>query len=182
MVNSSGAFHHTLTLTKARGDLFELTHLSSLMKSYREGKGSQQWVLNPGDPSQMLHEMFQKNAATVAIACEETASYLNQSSITCIDVHVHMVACAGEDPNEFVIFLELKLYGIISMMVDSEKTGVKGRTNNHVLFRAGMKLSILFYCVTNSFEYVHTISDFHVWWKCASDADRKIWEEYLFCA
>ena len=181
VMNSSGGFHHTLTLTRARGDIFESTHLATIMKRYREGKGSQKWVLHPGDPSQMLHEMFQKSAATTTLACRETAIYLGRD-ITCIDVHAHMVICAGEDSNDFVIFLELKLYCIISMMVDSEKTGVDGCRNNPSLFRAGMKLSMLFYCVTNSFKYVRSISDFHVWWKCASEADRKIWEEFIFCA
>lgn len=135
--------------------------------------------MDPGDPSQALTELFESAAAVYTKACRQTATFLKRD-ISAIDVHEHMLACAKEDANEFILLLELKLLAVISMMVDAEKTGAKGC--NPDLFRHAMKLACIFFCVTNSFKYVQIVSEFGVWWECASEADKLIWQHFVFTA
>lgn len=175
--NFCGGFHLLLELLKMRGKVFEGSHLADMIHAFRRGDKSKKWVLEPGDPSQALEEMYEATSALLVKACRETAKIAN-GPVSAIDVYDHMVKCASEDPTEFVIFMEMQFVEVIMMLCDSENTGDGGCDPD--LFRTAMRLSLFLLATTNCFKYVQIVSEYLIWWHCASDADRLIWDKFIF--
>jgi hypothetical protein len=63
------------------------------------------------------------------------------------------------------------------MMKDSESIGERGDPE---LFRIAQRLSSIFYCVTNAFNYVRINCEERKWWGCASEALRRFTELFVF--
>ena len=106
-----------------RGEDFTDSHLVDMIHGFRKGDKSKKWVLEPGDPSQALEEMYEAVAAFYVKACRECAK-VKKAPISPIDVWDHMTSCAKEDPTEFVILMKIRFVEIVTMTADSEMTCV----------------------------------------------------------
>ena len=88
-----------------RGKIFSHSHLSDWIDRWRKGLKSKLWILDPGDPTQLLDEMFESMCAILVKAIREAISN-SDGEISPTDVVDFMVACAKEDATKFMFLME----------------------------------------------------------------------------
>eukprot|EP00978_Attheya_sp_CCMP212_P027337 scaffold91542_cov48-Attheya_sp.AAC.4 len=99
-------------------------------------------------------------------------------NLTPVDVVDFILVKAREKPLAHTVLLELRLSEIMWMLRDSERTGEKG--SNPKLYRVAQKYALLLYATTNSYKYLRILANEAVNWHCASEADKAIFDAYLF--
>jgi len=182
--NHNGPLHTMMSIQQCRGAIFGPTHLDAMMDPYRPGIKAKEYVNNPSDPTQALQEMYQTDAAILLKMKDEAAVCSGNDKLCALDVWNHGMMAAKEDDNELLILMEIKLHLIIGMITDSEKTArpneTKGLKSNPDLYRSAMRLSLIILAFRNRFKYVRIVSEFLVRWECMSEADRVLYEYFMF--
>eukprot|EP00978_Attheya_sp_CCMP212_P024657 scaffold77827_cov42-Attheya_sp.AAC.1 len=170
-------FHFLLHAHRGTGLLFGETHLNHAVGQWRNTFKQIQWYLFPGDPNQTDRKKPEYIFAHYVAAARKCAELKGTNELSSVEVWDHMMSRAKEHPLLFVILMELNYADISFMIRDSEKNGERGDCN---LFLAAVKLLAPLFTVTHATGYVRLSAEYERWRRCASEADLKIFEYFLF--
>ncbi len=138
------------------------------------------WLLCVKDPTDFVLEMPQHLLAHYRGAYDCLEMKLgsdNESAITPMAVHDHMIDRAVQHPICMALLLDLRLVEMASLIRDSEKSGERGDVE---LLITTMKFSLTLFVVTHATHYAKICCEFLEWWELSSEADKKFLTTYLF--
>lgn len=170
-----GGLHYQIESLNVFGRLFQETR-GHVVRRYRDTPGRWKWVMFPRSPDDPMNEILPYIVALNRAAADCCADAM-QRDVSPTEVLQHQLACAKANPNSLFALMELRYATLLLMLRDSEKAGRKG---DLALFIASVRLSLPFCAVTNAYRYVEIGCDFLVWWETASDADRKLFENFIY--
>ena len=189
-ITGLGGFHLGLIAWKAVGRLFSNAFIGPIFSLWRETENQLNWVMNPGDPNQVIRET---NVVIYAIYIEAIRGYvrsksscsgndyddddmaidLNNIEVTAVEVFDFMCERAKEDPLILVALLYLRLVHTIQLLYESE------RKADISLFISCVRYILLWCCISHSVGYVSLLCDWIRDWECASPAKRVIREKVI---
>jgi hypothetical protein len=172
--NHTGGFHQCLNTHQSIGTRFADTHLRDFIHPFRNTDPKKEWFLFPGDPGQTQQELPEMTAAHYVTAARHISKKLNGEAVSAVDVHNHMLERSGEHDICMVTLMWLHFVAIADMIRDSEKE------NDPELYQAGARLALLLYVKTHSTKYVRLGVSFWIYWSCASDADKVLYNSFYF--
>jgi len=175
MLVSFGGFHSVMKFLNASGEYFEelLTHFFSV---FRDSIDRVKWILHPSDPRQREEEYPWYALAMYHSAHKALVAHLNRP-VSAVEVNTYMLERAQEYPICALVLLELRIGEIGKLMRNSERIGKRGSVQ---LFLTAVKLALPLFALTNKSDYVFLCTNLLKWYHCASPAQRKIYESFIF--
>jgi hypothetical protein len=173
----NGGFHTMLETHKLRGKMFGYAHLREVWGHWRSTKAQLDWVMFPGDPNQVEDELVMYYLGAIAAAIKELVDHREErnedTDISAFDVFTFMQDAAQRTPIAQSIYNELRFAEVIFLLQLAEE---KCDAN---MFVSGLKFASLLYTVSHATKYTEIAADFIVWWQCASEADKVIFEKII---
>jgi hypothetical protein len=170
-----GGFHTLLKLLNASGQMFKSLFIS-MGGTYRKSIQRILYILFPHDPRQREAEEPEMLQALYAHANKQLAIHIKRKPSPA-EVHKHMMQRAKKYPVCMLFVLWSRYASVAKMMRMSERIGPHGDIE---LFFSTLRFALHLFTVTHKTDYVRLICDFFMWWECASPAQRKLYELYLF--
>mmetsp|Transcript_28213 Transcript_28213/g.62819 ORF Transcript_28213/g.62819 Transcript_28213/m.62819 type:complete len:1114 (+) Transcript_28213:276-3617(+) len=174
----SGPFHHMLGARKLKGRMFDATHMRPVVSAWRHTGPQQDWLIAGPDPTEYKKEYYSAQYAIRVNAIRKAAKYYatlagaedaTSYKITPVQVVDYMIKCAEKSPLRMAFLIELRYSEVIDMMDDAI------RQCDGDEYAAAMKISASLFFAGHSTKYAVIISEFVVWWYCASDAARLLY-------
>jgi hypothetical protein len=169
-----GGFHTFKEFILLYCNKFRSSHLELLVSHWRDTEGKLEWFLHPSDPRQFQAEASQMLLAHYAVAIHATCEHLQTSSVSAEDVETFMLDRASKYAAAFEALLSLRFLEAIFMMQDSE------RENGLEMFLTARKFLTLLGSVSGARNYVNINTADDAWWSTASEADRLLFEEFVY--
>jgi hypothetical protein len=151
------------------------------VRSVRRTDKQLDWVMEPGDPNQVEDELMMMVFGVTADAIMGLLETKRQEDpnatveLSAADVVDHMLARARKYPMVALLLLSQRLADLIFMLHEAE-------ANQDVkAYMSAMKFLVNVFCASYQTHYVDLNTDFAKTWFCASEAERKMYEElFLF--
>lgn len=175
--NFCGGFHWDLNMKQRHGFRFGDSHLKYFLHPFRDTDKKKDWYLNPGDPNQTSLEQPEMTDAHYVTAMRGLSKLKKGDPISAVDVDDWMLERALDHDLCMTVLMDLRFAEVNYMIRDSEREGKKG---NLELFRIGAKLSLLLFARTHATKYVRMAVEYWIWWRCSSDADKKLYQEFYY--
>jgi hypothetical protein len=173
----SGGFHLELEMHRKRGDIFGPTHLREIFSSWRKTNKQLDWVMSPGDPTQMSDELLLVILAQYTCAVrglvETRIDQGGSLDVSAADVVDHMISRAQTSPLVLCNLLEIRFAEVVFAIHHA------GHEKDAELYRTAMKFAAILCATTHATKYVSLISDFFVMWYGASEADKALFAETI---
>ncbi len=167
---SFGGFHTIMKGLNASGEYF-VELLKDIWSSFRDSWGKVKWILFPTDPRQRELDYSWCLLANYAVAAMNLHQHQKR------DVSEFMLERAREFPICALALLEIRFGTVLKLMHNSEKLGRKGCVET---FFSAIRLIMPLFTVTHKSDYMFLCQDLLKWHHCASPAQRKIYEEFIF--
>ena len=137
--------------------------------------------MEPGDPNQVVNELMMMVFGVTAdgiMGLLETKRQEDPNAtveLSAVDVMDHMLARARKYPMVALLLLSQRLADLIFILHEAE-------ANQDVkAYMTAMKFLVYVFCSSHQAHYVDLNTDFAKTWFCASEAERKMYEElFLF--
>jgi hypothetical protein len=169
----AGAFHMKMEQIKKKAELlFEA--LFHIVKQYRKTQGKQDWVMNPRDPNQMEDEVISCFAAMLRAAIDSIAETLHVNTLSPAAVNAHMLKRAQEYPIAMLMLMEYRFTEVYYIIRDAEKS------DSIDLYFTAIRLLMPLFAVTNAYNYVRLCSEVLYFWDTASDAEKVLYEHFVY--
>ena len=174
----NGGFHTMLELHKMRGKLFGPSHLRSIWRSWRASESQLNWVMTPGDPNQVDDELIWYHfgmiaSAILALMDERNEDESSEGGISATDVHEFMLRKAKGCAVTQIILVEMRFAEVALLLHQAEEA------SDATKFVTAIKLASLLITTTHATKYTFIHAKFLVWWHCASDAEKTIFEKII---
>eukprot|EP00978_Attheya_sp_CCMP212_P010044 scaffold24040_cov56-Attheya_sp.AAC.3 len=147
---------------RKRGDIFGPTHLREIFSLWRKTNKQLDWVMSPGDPTQMSDELLLVILAQYTCAVrglvETRVDHGGSLDVSADDVVDHMISRAKTSPLVLCNLLEIRFAEVVFAI-------------HH---------AAILCATTHATKYVSLISDFFVmWYAGASEADKVLFAETI---
>lgn len=162
---------------KEQGAFFGDSHLRAFVGKWRWSDAQQRWILSPGDPTQAEAEFPEFVRAIHTLFCRATARAKGSDEVSPVEVADYILERCQEEPFVFVMLMQLRFYSVIEMIRGAERSGAKGDAE---LYRVAIRYAQVLFALTHATSYVRIVAECLVGWECQSDADHKIYDEFLF--
>lgn len=172
---SFGGLHTVMKTLNANGEFFEAL-LRGVVAAIRDTLDKQNWFLFVSDPRQREEEYPIIVLAHYLVAYEELREVLERD-VTAEEVLDHMLERGEKYATCAFALLELRMGAIAKLMRNSERVG---NSEGVKLFFATLRFALRLFTVTHKTDYVCLGCDLLLWYHCASDAQRKIYDNYIF--
>lgn len=174
----NGGFHTMLELHKMRGKLFGPSHMRQVWKLWRPSDAQQNWVFSPGDPNQVDDEMIWYHFGMISGSILELWEELMGNDepvdgISAIDVHEFMLKKAKTCAVTQVVLNELRYLEVVLLLHQAEEAGDAEK------FVTALKFASTLITTTHATKYTFIHAKFLIWWHCASDAEKTIFEKLV---
>jgi hypothetical protein len=173
----NGGFHTMLETHKLRGKMFGSAHLREVWGHWRSTTAQLDWVMRPGDPNQVEDELVMYYYGAIAAAIKELIDRRKEkdedTDISAFDVFSFMQEEAQKSPVAQSVYNEIRFAEVIFLLQLAEEK------QNAEMFVTGLKFASLLYTTAHATKYTEIAADFIVWWRCASDADKVIFENII---
>ena len=160
--------------------MFGDAHLHEIWRKWRFTVGQLNWVFNPGDPNQVDDELvfyYFGFLASAVYACLEDrkANGLadNDLHLSAVDVHAFIVEKCSKSPVGCQVLNEIRFAEAVFLLHQAEEE------SDATKFVTALKFLSLLFTTNNAIKYTEIAGEFFKWWYCASDADKKLYEEVV---
>jgi hypothetical protein len=172
---SFGGFHTIMKGLNASGEYFEEL-LKDIWSSFHDSWDKVKWILFPTDPRQRESDYSWCLLANYAVAAMNLRQH-QKRDVSAVEVHEFMLERAREFPICALALLEIRIGSVLKLMRNSEKLGRRGCVET---FFSAIRLIMPLFAVTHKSDYMYLCQDLLKWHHCASPAQRKIYEEFIF--
>ena len=172
---SFGGFHTIMKGLNASGEYFEEL-LKDIWSSFRDSWDKVKWILFPTDPRQRESDYSWCLLANYAVAAMNLHQH-QKCDVSAVEVHEFMLKRAREFPICALVLLEIRIGTVLKLMRNSKKLGRRGCVET---FFSVVRLIMPLFAVTHKSDYMYLCQDLLKWHHCASPAQRKIYEEFIF--
>lgn len=173
----AGGFHYLLKAHHGCGNTFGDTHFGWLVQTYRRSDKQRDWVLLPSDPNQADDEIPQILLACAISLINEYEERNEVTEASAEEIHDFFVELAKEKKHVFSMLMHMLWENVLLMIRDSESDGKKG---NPELFFTALRFMLPFATINNNGGYVELGLDWEMWRRTSSEADMKIYKEFIF--
>ena len=147
-------------------------------KLWRKTKAQQDWVMSPGDPNQVDDELIWYHFALIAAAIielweERTANDQTCDGISAVDVHNFMLEKAKGCAITMEVLTEMRFAEVALLLHQAEETCDAEK------YVTALKLASILITSTHATKYTYIHAKFLVWWQCASEAEKTIFEKVI---
>ena len=97
--------------------------------------------------------------------------------VSAVEVNDFMLERAKEYPICALVLLEIRMGTVVKLMRNAERIGKRGCVP---LFLSAIRLALPMFALTHKSDYVYLGQDLLKWYHCASEAQRKIYDEFIF--
>lgn len=173
---SPGGFHMVLKLLNVNGEIFE-DILREIVGAWRNSTDKVNFFIWPNDPNQrkLEEKWFQLASNHVAV---QHLKKTKGDKVTAVEVDDFMLERARQYPLCALFLLENRASKIVKLMINSERMGDQTGCVKH--FFSAMRLAMPLFAVTHKTDYMMLCTELLIWYDCASDAERLIYERFIF--
>jgi len=97
--------------------------------------------------------------------------------VSSVEVNDFMLQRAKDYPLCAFALLELRIGTVMKLMRNSERLGIRGCVDT---FLTAIRLILPLFAVTHKTDYVYLCQDLLKWYYCASDAQKIVYEQFIF--
>ncbi len=172
---SFGGFHTIMKGLNASGEYFEEI-LKDIWLSFCDSWDKVKWILFPTDPRQCESDYSRCLLANYAVAALNLCQH-QKRDMSVVEVHEFVLERAREFPMCALALLEIRIGTVLKVTCNSEKLGRRGCVET---FFSAIRLIMPLFAVTHKSDCMYLCQDLLKWHHCASPAQRKIYEEFIF--
>ena len=174
-----GALHAGLKLHNCCGMMFG-NFVKNFMSSWRDTLAKVYWILFPKDPRQLKNELQQyiiEMYRSAFLWLWDPWGKDRERIPTATDVHRYTLERAKDCPYRQACLVELRYAEITKLLKNDSRVGKRGCAE---LFMTAVRLSLPLFATMHAVDYVRLGCDLMIFWKCASPALKKLYENEIF--
>ena len=172
---SFGGLHTVMKGLNASGEYFE-EYLKDIFRAFRDTAAKVDWILKPSDPRQRENDYSWYLLASYAVAAKNLSEQEDRP-VSSVEVNDFMLQRAKDYPLCAFALLELRIGTVMKLMRNSERLGIRGCVDT---FLTAIRLILPLFAVTHKTDYVYLCQDLLKWYYCASDAQKIVYEQFIF--